>query len=332
MVLLLLALLAHAAEAPVWVDTADGAQVTLQRHPTPGGPPVVLVHGISSNHHFWDLEPGRSLARYLQEQGFDVWNMDLRGHGFAVRDEDGKRQRAGWTVDDYGLHDLPAAFSHVREQTGAEEIGFVGHSMGGIVLAVYLAAHAQPPLSAAVVVGSPLDFRDPDLLTGTLLKGGALFGWLPFLPSPFGARLLAGLGTKVPFGYEGVLYNPDNVAPEVAERMLRRVVSPLSRGEVRQFAAARHDGELRSVDGATVYRHALSEVDVPMLFLAGRADRIANTDRVFSYYRAVGSTEKAFVVASTANGFAHDYGHLDYGCGDHAEEEVYPRVADWLRR
>src|SRR5690606_25540642 len=116
----------HAIDAPiVWLDTADGAQIALQRHATPGGPPIVLCHGISSNHHFWDLAPERSLALYLHERGFDVWNLDLRGHGFAERRRSGKRQRGRWTVDDYALHDLPAAFAHVLAETGHEALSYV---------------------------------------------------------------------------------------------------------------------------------------------------------------------------------------------------------------
>src|SRR5687767_5683513 len=67
------------------VATDDGADIVLEHLPTIGGPAVVLVHGISSNHLFWDLEPQRSLAQHLQRQGYDVWNLDLRGHGTAFR-------------------------------------------------------------------------------------------------------------------------------------------------------------------------------------------------------------------------------------------------------
>ena len=163
----------HAADAPVvWVDTEDGAQIALQRHVTPGGPPIVLCHGISSNHHFWDLAPDRSLALDLHARGYDVWNLDLRGHGFAERLRSGKRQRGRWTIDDYGRHDLPAAFAHVLDATGAERLAFVGHSMGGMVLALYLTEAPDPPLSSAVVVASPLDFTEPDRLISRLVEEG----------------------------------------------------------------------------------------------------------------------------------------------------------------
>ena len=113
-------------------------------------------------------------------------------------------------------------------------------------------------------------------------------------------------------------------------RMFRTVVSPLSRGEVRQFSLARKDGEFRSADGQVAYRHALGSVTVPMLFLAGRADRVVSPDRVWTYYDSVGSSDKAFVVISKANGYSGDYGHLDFGCADRAVEDVYGWIGYWL--
>jgi len=323
----------HAVGAPVvFVRTADGGEVVVQHHATPGGPPVVLCHGISSNHHFWDLAPDRSLALYLQGRGFDVWNLDLRGHGFAIRTSEGKKQRGG-TLDQYAAYDLPAVFDHVRAETGADEVAYVGHSMGGIVLAAYLATHPDPPLSAVVVVASPLDFRDPDAVTDLLLGQSWVANVSPALPTPSAARFLASFGDHAPWGLDDLLFDPPNIADKDTRKLLlRNVTSPLYRTEARQFGTARHDGEIRPMEpeGAVPFRQRLGGVTVPMLFLAGRADRVANPDRVRAYYEAVGSPTKAFVVASVANGFHGDYGHLDFGAADHAVDDVFPRIAEWL--
>ena len=95
------------------VPTDDGAEIVLTRYAHPGAVAVVLCHGISSNARFWDLAPERSLAIDLHDRGYDVWNLDLRGHGLAERTGKGRLQRPGWTVDDYAKHDLPAAFAEV---------------------------------------------------------------------------------------------------------------------------------------------------------------------------------------------------------------------------
>lgn len=329
MIAALLVSIALAAE-PVWVPTDDGAEIVLTHH-AGAGEPVVLCHGISSNARFWDLDADHSLAEWLAARGYDVWNLDLRGHGLAERDEHGHRQRAGWTVDDYGTEDLPTAFAYVLAQTGASQLHYVGHSMGGMVLAVYLATHPDPPLASATVVGSPLDFRDPDALTAAMLRAAPWMTVPGFVPTPLGGRFVALFGGKAPFHADAFLYNPADMADPAERRaMLRTVVSPLSRGEIRQFGLAR-DGEFVSADGKQVYRTELGAVHVPMLFFAGRADRVVNPDRVKAYYDAVGSPNKAFVVLSVANGASGDYGHLDMGLGDHAADDVFPRVLSWMQ-
>lgn len=323
----------HAQETEQhWVETGEGYHVFMERYASEG-PPVVLCHGISSNHHFWNLTPDRSLALDLHEKGFDVWNMDLRGHGRARNHPDGRRQKVGWTVDDYGKQDLPAAFAHVREVTGADKLHYVGHSMGGMVLAIYLATEPNPTLVSAVTVGSPLDFRDPDMLFRLALTNSWAGQATPFIPTPTGARL-AGRLRRAPFNIDDMLFNPEHIEPETRRIMYERIVSPMSRGEIRQFGTMfksdDREGEFQSADGAVVYREQLAEVTVPMRFLSGRADRIAAPDRVWTYYDSVGSPEKDFIVLGRANGFSHDYGHLDMGVGDEASEEVFPLISDWL--
>jgi pimeloyl-ACP methyl ester carboxylesterase len=315
----------------VWVEVGDGHHLALHHKPNPGRPPVVLCHGISSNHRFWDLEPGRSLADALWDAGFDVWNMDLRGHGDAERHPDGARQKGGWTVDDYGRVDLPAAFARVTAATGAERVSYVGHSMGGMVLAVYLATHPEPAVARAVVVGSPLDFRDPDPVVEALFGAAPVGEALGRVPTPAGARVVAVTGRDTLLKFDEIVHNPANIDRKAEARMLREVVSPLYRGEIEQFSLVRLDGEFHSADGAIVYRQALRDVDVPMLFVAGRADRVVSPDRVWSYYEAVGSDEKSFVMASVANGMHGDYGHLDLGCGDHAKDDIFPLIVGWLQ-
>ncbi len=332
MIALLWALIggALAAEPVVHrVSTPDGAEIALHRSGG-AGPPVVLVHGVSSNHRFWDLGPGASLADHLVEAGYDVWNLDLRGHGDALKLASGKRQRPDWDLDDYGQGDLPAAFAHVRRVTGAERVHYVGHSMGGMVLAIYLASEGDAALASAVVVGSPLDFRDPDLLVKLLLGGGHLAAPFRRLPTPMGAKGLALFRRELPLQLDAMLHNPENFDRRVEGQMLHAVVSPMTRGEVRQLTAMSEDPELRSSDGARAWRHDLAGVEVPMLFVAGRADRVATPERVLADHDAVGSSEKAFVVLSAANGFSGDYGHLDPCCAREAAVEVFPMIAHWL--
>ncbi|MFT6144580.1 MAG: pimeloyl-ACP methyl ester carboxylesterase [Myxococcota bacterium] len=292
---------------------------------------VVLCHGISSNHHFWDLDPEHSLAVYLHDSGFDVWNMDLRGHGLATRQSTGKRQPRGWTVDDYGLFDLPAAFSYVAEQTGTPQIHYVGHSLGGMVLAIHLSSTPDSPVERAVVVGSPLSFHAPTSLTKLMLGNARRLSLIRRWPTPLLATGLSWFGTNAPLSADIMLFQPDNMDKPVRRRMLNTVVSPIVAGELRQFGQST-DGWFYSADGRIRYDTALSDVNIPMLFIAGRGDHVAPPDSVRSYFDAIGSPDKAFIVASRVNGFAADYGHLDLGLGDHAAAEIYPRIRQFLQQ
>ena len=320
----------HADQAErFWVTSEEDAWAHIQRYAAEG-PPVLLVHGISSNHHFWDLAPGRSLALDLHRRGMDVYNMDLRGHGFARRGPNGRKQKAGWSIDDYGAFDMASAIVEIQRRRPEQPVHVVGHSMGGMVLAIYLALTPQPPLASAVVVASPLDFRDPDAAMRRMLGSSWIAMLTGFTPTPMGARFLAGFGEKAPFHGDEWVLNPDNYTREAYTQTMRRVVSPLSRGEVAQFRQIGEDGEFRSENGGMVYRTSLGHVRVPMRFLAGRADHIVSPDRVRAYFEAVGSRDKDFIIAGREHGFAADYGHLDFGPSDHAEAEIYPLVADWI--
>jgi poly(3-hydroxyalkanoate) synthetase len=73
-------------------------------------------------------------------------------------------------------------------------------------------------------------------------------------------------------------------------------------------------------------------VTVPTLVIAGRADQIAPVDRVMAFYTSVGAPERRLVIAGRTTGFAVDYGHLDLTLGDHAATEIFPLIAEWLRR
>ncbi len=304
------------------VPTSDGAVIHLHRHPAPG-PPVVLVHGISSNHRFWDLEPGRSLASYLAAHGFDAWCLDLRGHGEAREAPGGRWLHRAWDIDDYGLRDAPAAIGAIRAATGAPRVAWVGHSMGGLVGAIYASQLGDDALWAFVAVGSPADFTDPDPMLRITRAGLSLGGLLlPVILTPS----IAGAKTRV----DSYFSESGNMSPGTRRRAMRTIASPMWSGEMSQFAHMMRAQAFASSGGEVDYRAALARVRVPALVLAGRADQVAPPDRVRALHDALGSPDRRFVVAGLENGFSTDYGHIDFGISDRAEAEIFPLVGEFL--
>jgi pimeloyl-ACP methyl ester carboxylesterase len=101
-----------------------------------GGPPLVLVHGITETHRAW--EP---VLPALSEH-WRVVAVDLRGHGESDRKE---------PYDPVTLGNDVAA---VVAATGVEDPMLVGHSLGGVVVSAY--GGAGHPARAIVNVDQPI--------------------------------------------------------------------------------------------------------------------------------------------------------------------------------
>src|SRR6185312_3138259 len=102
------------------------------------GPLLVLVHGITENRHSWDPLTD-DLARDHR-----VLRVDLRGHGESPGGED------------YSIAVLADDVAGVVDEVdpGGPPPLLVGHSLGGMVLTAYAAAHA---VRGAVNVDQSLD-------------------------------------------------------------------------------------------------------------------------------------------------------------------------------
>ena len=133
--------LSHLREPPgrrLGVHAADGWEVAVF-HRAPAvrryREPVVLAHGLGVTHRFMDFEPPWSLAHALNEAGFDTFAVDFRGTGGSGR------WWGGHGVDEHVLQDVPAVLEAVRRETGAAQVLWVGHSLGGLI---GLAAAREP--------------------------------------------------------------------------------------------------------------------------------------------------------------------------------------------
>jgi len=121
----------------------DGLELYEQRWlPEPAAAVVVVVHGV--NEH-----SGRyaRLAAALNEQGYGVYAMDLRGHGKSA----GERAMIR-SFDEY-LADLDVLLARVAAREPGKPLFLFGHSMGGAIVA--LAAITRQPTLAGVVLSAP---------------------------------------------------------------------------------------------------------------------------------------------------------------------------------
>jgi hypothetical protein len=205
---------AHLESAVESFITADGITLKLKRYANEGAQPVLFAHGFTGNGLEFDLPHlEHNIALYLAERGYDVWMSSFRGCGrepYMCGVGDWRH-----SVDHLAALDAPALIEGVRERTGRKPV-WIGHSMGGIVLYMYL--QGVKPVS---MDGSLRVTTDPDLARerNDSILGGITIGSPPGLHCGGGdwiARL-----ERLPFFEKvtgllaGFIEQAGNVSPKV---------------------------------------------------------------------------------------------------------------------
>ena len=304
--------------------TDDGVRLALHRYRHRGSRrnhPVLCCHGLAANRLAFDVDPEISLARHLASRGFDVFVVELRGHGIS------QRPRWGWSFDDYAARDLPAAIATVREQSGSDHVHWIGHSMGGLLGLAHLARGAND-LRSAVTVGSSLDYS-----AGTgfsrLAPLRPLLRRVPAVPVQLVARLSGRFVGRVSTPYERFNVWSTNCEPRHWRRICRHGFHPVSSPVMDQLASALEPGGLRTASGRERYLDGLAATDTPVLAVAGSRDAQCPPAAVARTAASL-SADSRVAIFGRDHGHADEYGHFDLLVGRHARHEVFPLVEDWL--
>lgn len=128
----------------VRLKTADGLEIASWYAPGTRPQAVVLVHGIHANRAY--LLPQ---ARILSQAGYHVLLIDLRGHGYS----EGRLLTYGYLE----ALDVRAAVDYLLARPGVEQVGAIGHSLGGA--AVVRAAAGDERIAALIVQSSYSSLR-----------------------------------------------------------------------------------------------------------------------------------------------------------------------------
>ena len=257
---------AEARHEEGFLNSADHLRLYWQRFtPERARATVVVLHGGGDH-------CGRypALTAALVRAGFQAALVDFRGHGQS----DGRR----WHVDGFSdyLHDV-AAFVAKLSQDGiaGDRLFVVGHSMGGLVAALWAAGHGR--LLSGLVLSSPyfgLAVRPP---MAKVLAGKVVGRFVPWLPISAGLRM-AQLTSDVE------LQRWTDRDPLYGRSTTPRWFEESNRA---QLEALRRAGE----------------IDVPLLVLAGGADEVADLSLARTFVAAAHSRDKRLVVY---DGFRHE--------------------------
>lgn len=318
------------AQACHWVTCEDGWRIALHHYPGAANlkaHPVILCHGVGANASTFDLGPEASLARYLSGLGLDVWSLELRG--FSERTKPTLFGPRSWDIafDDFVDLDLPAAIAHVKAQTGAKQVHWVGHSMGGMVALCFAQGPHADALASLTAVGSPMSVE-----VGPLLKLGARLGGVLRLLRRLPLGVLSRLGIPGPLHHPLVklFFRLAHVEPRKVREVMANMSCDIPASLGRQMCGWGLHGHILGVRGGRDFTDGLSKVHTPLLAIAGQDDSIAPPASVYASVQRVLSPRKAWISCGTPESGARAYGHVDLLLGRDVARDVFPKVAGWI--
>ena len=103
----------------------------------PKQPPILLIHGLASAAHIWDI-----VAPLLTTQGYDVTALDQRGHGESDKPDSG-----------YDFATIVEDDTEIVQVLHLRRPAIVGHSWGASVALQFAATHPDMVTSLVLVDG-----------------------------------------------------------------------------------------------------------------------------------------------------------------------------------
>lgn len=253
----------------------------------------------------------RGLAQYLSKLDFDCWLVDSTGHGYSDRPviaadfESVCLEDVGAVIDFFsdGVSNDDSIsverVSNVDESVHRLPLWWVGHSGGGLAIAMYLARYPgrQDQLCGFVAVASQAT--------------DAGSSWQRRMTFRL-ARLLVSVFRVAPGKVLGL--GPENESAAVMDQWLRWSLA----------------GRWTGTDNFD-YARALSEIRLPSLSIAGVADRfIAPVSGCDKMHRWLGGGDKTFKVFGKSCGHLEDYTHARLVSSRNASIDIWPVIGQWI--
>ena len=268
-------------------EGSDGRSL-FYRFQVPAGPAgvVLLLHGYAehSGRYEWVMER-------LAEAGLAVYAPDHRGFGRSAC--------PGALADleslDYTIEDIARLIAVVRGALPSAPLFLLGTSMGGMIALLFGLRHPEG-LAGLVTLGAAVEI--PEYISPLLLRvSGVLSRLLPKLPAQ-------------PFDYR--LANRD---PKVIQSMEE---DPLFyKGKMRARTGYQQLLGIREVAAG------LSRLQLPLLLLHGREDRIIAPKTSEMIFQAASSPDKTVKIIPA---LWHNL------LNEPEKQQVLEMILDWLRR
>jgi len=302
-------------DQPLWAERStlpDG----------PNRPPIVLIHGFAQNRFSWHTET-RSMSAWFAAQGWDVWNLELRGHGRSRR----RSHTKATTFGDYptDLTRFAAALS--------EPAYWIGHSLGASVAYAAVGFSENDPRTRGVIgIGGLYRFGQAGWLIPNIIR---LSQKLPTSVGVGDIQVHTGLTGRVlarlfplmdlaAYGMPIAGWWPGSVEPELAKERMRRGFDYIPIRVWQEMAAWAHTDNVPWDAGW----HAST---TPCLIMVGDRDSMLFPQEGKAAFDRSGSEDKTLKVLDDSDGYTH-WGHLDIVLGKKAPDYVWTAIHEWMEQ
>lgn len=322
------------------VKTKDRSSISLTRYVGSRKTPIILIHGMGGNHKMYDFDENHSLPRYLAEQDWDVWLLDLRTHDgdgdfFLGKESDREFINRYWDFDRTLLKiDVVTAVDFVKNKTGVDKLFLAGHSYGGYLAYAYAELIGEDNLKGIITTGAspyanPIKYHESR--EKEMKKYGRYIGDKAFV-KPFGKPW------TYKFKYQADRYYNNwkptantvfyyNTTPEYIQRNLIYYLDNEPAGVYVDMYFGKNPYKYGGhwVDPQTLYDYSknLDKITVPILFIAGDNDTHDPSKDIYRAYENVSSANKKFISYA-------EHSHLDLLLGEEADQLIFPEISNWM--
>lgn len=223
---------------------------------------LVLTHGIAEH-----SEAYNEFALDFAPRGWDIYAMDLRGHGRS----EGRR---GY-IDDFHRYsrDLDKFVRHLRSgplKNSKIPLVMMGHSMGALITLRYMVDQGDSVPASALVLSSPALGISMPIPAVKEMAASLLLKFLPQVTLPNDIR------------YDHLTH--------IEERWKRYPVDPLRHDKI---SPAMYFGMLEGFEKVNV---GADRIKVPTLIQAAGDERIVSRPATEEYFPKIGSEKKKLII------------------------------------
>lgn len=312
----------------ILLETSDHWKIALYEYKPDKGTknfPILLLHGIASDHHIWDTgNKPYDFAPYLASLGYHVFSLDLRGRSGSDGPHTGKKGQ--WSIDDYLLCDLPTATEYILENTGKEKLHWVGHSLGGILGYFYQIRHKASNLQSLTSFGTALTYTFSTI--NHFRTWMDYVSVLPYYPINVWYKLVYPVIDKDTF-FTRFLWTNTNMTPGVKRAIINKAVHRIAILEWNQIKTISAAEGMPRISGG--FNHYVDDrrIVTPGLLIAGDRDWVCPLDGV-EWTRDHLKCSVKMQVFGKDYGHVTNYGHMDLVCGINAPNETWPSAIEFI--